>query len=428
MNTVKPFAGLLLAGLLLAAPVRAEPAGPAAATLGAEVEELLAYARNSNPDFAAMRLDAEAAAERVQPAGALADPTIRAELQNVTNYDRDASPNLLPPRVGQTKYTLIQPLPWWGKRDLKREAAEAGADEAKGRAAGSWTELSARIKTAYVLYFQTSRQLTLTREVLDLMDRLEGIARVRYAGGLAPQADAIRAQVERTAMQNELIAMETEQHHAMLRINALLARPATAPLSLPERLRPLPAPARLDHAALEARLKEKNPQLFAEEAKIRGAEKNRELVYKNRYPDFAVGVSPIQTRNRVNEWELMLEMTIPLQQGSRRSQEREAERMLDAARARRDAAANQLVAELGENLAVLDGLRRNEALAETSLLPQAELAFQAALAGYETGKVDFATVLESQRQIRRTKLDLITTRAEQRARLADIERLLGEDL
>jgi outer membrane protein TolC len=422
MKNKKPVVLLAAAWVLFAGVAQAE------APLGTGVDELLNYAREHNPEFAAMRLEAEAAAERVQPAGALADPTVRMELQNLTNTGSDASPSLLPSRVGSTKYTVIQPLPWWGKRDLKREAAAASADESTARASGTWAELSARIKAAYALYFQTSRQLALTREVLDLVDRLEGIARVRYGSGLAPQADAIRGQVERTAMQNELITLDTERHHAMVRLNALLARPTMATLAEPERLRPLPAAATLDTTALEARLRDKNPQLFAEDAKVRVAEKNRELTYRNRYPDFAVGVSPIQMRNRVNEWELMVEMNIPLQQGSRRAQEREAERMLEAARSRKEAAANQLLSDLGENLALIDAARRTVGLIESSLLPQAELAFQAALAGYETGKVDFATVLDSQRQIRRTKLDLIKTRAEQQMRLADIERLIGEDL
>jgi outer membrane protein TolC len=208
----------------------------------------------------------------------------------------------------------------------------------------------------------------------------------------------------------------------------LLARPANSPLAAAERLRPLPAAARLDYAALEERLRGRNPQLFADDARIRAAEKNRDLAYRNRYPDFAVGVSPIQMRNRVNEWELMLEFNVPLQQESRRSQEREAEKMIDVARARKDASANQLLADLAENLSAFDGARRTEMLAQTSLLPQADLTFQAALAGYENGRVDFATLLDAQRQIRKAKQDVIKAQAEQQARLADIERLIGEDL
>ena len=112
---------------------------------GADVESLITYARERNPEYAAMRHEAEAAGERAQSAGALPDPVLRTELQNITNFGNDGSTSILPGRVGSTKYTLMQALPFWGKRDLKREAAEAEAAAAQGRAAGSWTEQTARI-------------------------------------------------------------------------------------------------------------------------------------------------------------------------------------------------------------------------------------------------------------------------------------------
>lgn len=424
MRSVFPMPALAFV-LALAAP-NVLPAQES--TLGKTVDSLLAYAKERNPEYAVMRLEAEAARERVYPAGALPDPVLRTELQNVTNYGSDAGPNLLPSRVGGTKYTLMQSLPFWGKRDLKRQAAEAEADAAQGKAGVTWNEQAARIKTAYAQYFAIARLIRLNQEVIDLVDRIEGITQARYAGGLVPQQDAIRVQVERTAMRNELIQMETEHHHARIRLNALLARPAQASFAEPERLRPIPAPAKLDFVALEDSLRSRNPQLFADEAKVRAAETARDLTYRNRYPDFTVGVSPMQTGSRVNEWELMVEFNIPLQQESRRSQERESEKMADAARARKEATANQLLADLSENLAGIDVARRVEMLAQTSLLPQAELTFQAALAGYETGKVDFATLLDAQRQIRKAKQDIVKAQAEQQIRLADIERLIGEDL
>ncbi|HET7774825.1 MAG TPA: TolC family protein, partial [Azospira sp.] len=152
------------------------------------------------------------------------------------------------------------------------------------------------------------------------------------------------------------------------------------------------------------------------------------LAYKNRYPDFTLGVSPIQYQNSVKEWELMVELNIPLQQGSRRAQERESEAMLAASKARGEATANQVLSELAENVAGLDAARRTEQLAGDNLLPQAELTFRSALAGYENGKVDFATLLDAQRQIRQARLNQIRARAEGQARLAEIEKILGEDL
>jgi outer membrane protein, heavy metal efflux system len=395
---------------------------------GGKVGELLAIARQQSPEVMALRLEAEAAMERAASSGALADPLLRTELRNITNNGSPASPNLLPARVGSAKYTLIQPLPFWGKRELKREAAMAGADEARGLADLAWNELAARIKTAYAQDYALFRQAALTREVMDLVERLESISRARYAGGLAAQQDVIRLRVERTALQAELIQLENERHHARVRINGLLARSAHARLAEPETPRPLPPAASLDYAALAERLRDRNPQLFADAARIRVAEKNRASTYRNRYPDIALGVSPIQTRERISEWELMLEVNIPLQQESRRGQEREAERLLEAARARRDASANRLLAELAENLSALEAARRVELLAGDDLLPQAELTFQSALAGYENGKVDFATLLDAQRQIRKARQDALKAQADQQARLADIERLIGEDL
>ncbi|HLA35975.1 MAG TPA: TolC family protein [Rhodocyclaceae bacterium] len=400
----------------------------AEATLGASVDGLLAYARERNPEWIAMRREAEALAERAYPAGALPDPVLRVELQNVTNYGSDARPDLLPSRVGSTQYTLMQPLPFWGKLDLKRASAQAEAEAAQGKETLAWTEQAALIKTNYAQYFALSKLIRLTQDVLDLIGGIEQIAQARYAGGLTPQQDAIRAQVERTALRNELIQMETERHHLRSRLNALLARPAQAALVEPERLRALPSEAKLDYATLARLLSEKNPQLFSDEARIRAAENTRDLTYRNRYPDFTVGIAPMQTRNRVNEWELMVEFNIPLQQESRRSQEREAEKMLDAVRARKQASANRLLADLSENVSGLDAARRVEGLAHNSLLPQTELTYRAALAGYENGKVDFATLLDAQRQILKAQQDIIKAKAEQQARLAEIERLIGENL
>jgi cobalt-zinc-cadmium efflux system outer membrane protein len=395
--------------------------------LGGNVESLLEYARN-NPEYAAMRYEADAAAQRVYPAGAFPDPMFRMELQNVTNADSDARPSLLPNKVGSTKYTLVQPIPFWGKRDLKREVAEADAEQAQGRAAMTWSELAAGVKTTYARYYLVVHNEQLTHEILDLLGRLERIALVRYESGLTPQQDVIRAQVELTTMRGELLMLESEREGLQATLNGLLARKSSAPFAPPERLRRIPPPVRLEPDVLVDRLRSRNPQLFAGDARIRAAERNRELTYKNRYPDFAVGVSPIQMGSRIGEWEVMLEVNIPLQQRTRRWQESEAESMLSAARLQKEAAANRLISELFENVAGLQAAQRIEMLTTTSLLPQSEATLQAALAGYETGKVDFATLLDAQRQIRKSKQDRLKAQTDAQTRLAAIERLLGEDL
>ncbi len=416
---MKPGLGTLLLALALSGSAGAEPLP------GASVESLLAVARENSPDLRASRLEADAAHERIGPAGALPDPMLRLELENITRNGRQDA-TLDPTRVGDTKYTLLQPLPFWGKRDLKREVASAEATQAEGRASDTWNEVASRIKSLYAQYWLTSQTLQLTRDNLELTRQLEQIAQVRYASGLAAQQDAIRAQVERSNLDTELVGMESEYRQMASFINAMLARPGDPPLAEPAVLRPIPP--HIDTAKLNERLLAANPQLAIESARIGGAEKSRDLAYRNRYPDFTVGVAPMQVQNRVDAWSLMLEMNLPLQQGTRRSQERESERMLEAANARKEALGHRLHGELSGALAGLEAARSTEQITRNRLLPQADLTFKSALAGYENGKVDFATLLDAQRQIRNAKSALLRAQAAQQIRLADIERLIGEDL
>ena len=413
--------GVVLVALALSPMVRAQEV-----KLGSSVEGLLQAARERNPEIASMRFDADAAAERVAPAGALPDPKLRTELRDITRMG-EQKPTLLPGRVGSTRYVLMQDLPWMGKRGLKREVAESQAEAARSRAAGAWVELAGKIKTTYAELYYLDQNERLSREILDLMARLEKVAQVRYAGGLAAQQDVIRAQVEQSTMRNELIALDAERRQLQSKLNALVGRPTSEILAAPEQIRALPSPEQVSFAALEGRARMNNPLLRTEESQIRAAEKNRELTYKNRYPDFNVGISPIQYRGSIKEWELMVELNIPLQQDSRRAQERESEAMLAAARSRQEVVTNQVLADLYANVAGFESARRSLALTTESLLPQSELTFRSALAGYQTGKVDFATLLDAQRQIRQSKLNQIKAGVEAQKRLTEIERIVGEE-
>ena len=124
----------------------------------------------------------------------------------------------------------------------------------------------------------------------------------------------------------------------------------------------------------------------------------------------------------------MLELNIPIQQEARRSREREAEAMVSAAQARRTATANQILSSLAETLSALDAARETDRLVAGSLLPQAQATYDSALEGYKNGKVDFATLLEAQRQIRLARLNQLKAKTDSQVRLAELERILGEDL
>ncbi|ADE12092.1 TolC family protein [Sideroxydans lithotrophicus] len=395
--------------------------------LGSNLAGLLDYAREHNPELAATRYEAEAAQQRTESAGALPDPVLRTELMDITNKG-STSPRLLPSQTGSTRYTLMQSVPWYGRRDLQRDVADAQASKASGQVAASWSDLATRIKQTYAMHYFATNSEQLAQQTLALLGNLEQIAQTRYANGLGQQQDVIRVQVEKTMLRSELISLEEEGHHTHARLNALLSRPVNAPLADPVQLRPMPSAAKLDETTLLERLRAQNPQLRIAEANIQASEKTRDLAYNNRYPGFTLGVAPNQSGSAVRSWDLMVEFNIPLQQSSRRSQEHEAEALLSASNARKAALLDQTQAELSENLDALKAAQVTEALIATRLLPQADLTYQSALVGYQNGKVDFAMLIEAQKQILKARQQQQQARTDMQLRLADIEKLLGEEL
>lgn len=394
---------------------------------GATVESLLSIARESNLDLAVMRHEASAAEQRLLPAGSLMPPRFKMELEDLTRSG-EQSPSLLPSEVGGARYTVSQDLPWAGKRDLRSAIAGHEIDAAQARAQQTWSELAARIQAVFVQRYQIGGSQRLVNENLDLMLQLEKVLQVRYAGGLAAQQDITRIHVEHTGMRSELAALAGEWRQTQARLNGLLARPFDAPLSAPQALRSLPTAEKLGFEALAERVRRTNPLLQAEAARALSAQKNRDLIRKNRYPDFTVGVSAMQRQRSVNEWGLMVELNLPIQGDVFKAQERESDAMLAAAHARKEALTHQLLADLSENLAALETARQTAHLVTYSLMPQAELTWRSALSAYENAKADFANLLDAQRQIRGARLALLKAQVDAQMRLIDIEKLVGEAL
>lgn len=415
-------AGTLVWALLAASPATAADAAP----LGAALDGLLDYARRHNPELAARRHEADAARERVESAAALPDPKFQVELMDFTNTMSGDGTSLLPGKVGETRYRVIQPLPFYGKRDLRGAIADAEAGQRERQHAATALDIESRIKTAFARYYQAAGQAAIIGETLTLVDGLGRLVETRYGVGLVPQQDVIRAHSEVTSLKLDLVEAERRRRDAAARLNAQLPRSADSPLALPGHLPPAPAAPALP--VLFEQAQTASPELARERLGIDAASGSRDLAYRNRYPDFALGLTNNRPRTGSDSWDLMLELNIPLQQSSRRAQEREAERRLDAARSRVESAAARLNGRLGETLAAFEANVDKARLLRDTLLPQSRAGFEAAQAGYESGRVNFNTLIEAQRQVLRSRLALIDAETEIRVRHAELELLVGAPL
>src|SRR5260370_27996651 len=190
-----------LAGVLvLTTPVGAAPKGAPGATAG----ELIALARQLNPEVAAAALTAEAATARITSAGALPDPTFRVTGDNLDN--RNVSMN-----GPTTSYRLMQEFPLWGKLDLKRDMAGFEATAARYRRQGAELELIARVKSVFAARYATFRARTVTQQALDTVQTSVATLRDRYAQGGTTQEDILRLEIEAEELGIELEPLRGQQ-------------------------------------------------------------------------------------------------------------------------------------------------------------------------------------------------------------------------
>jgi Outer membrane protein len=416
----------LVLALGFASPLRAQEHVHDGA-VGASVEDLVAIAKSMNPEVQAMALEADAAAARVEGAGSLMDPKVTFLVEG---WQRDFPSYAPRSSSGGTDKTVrvTQELPFWGKRDLKREIAEADAKKARVLTRAVENDLVARVKVAYAEYHQAHLAIDLATNLRGRLDTLTRLASVRYAQAVGRQQDVTRASVEKSLLDTEIARMQAERRKARVKINRLLNRDLSAPLVEAPVLRPIPAKEALDVAALTERAQSSNPELLAEEAVIAGADKSVALAEKSWYPDFEVGVGAMRQEGRWDNYEAMLTMNVPIQWGLRRSDIGEAKAMSAAARQRRQARRVELGNEVQDAYIGLEASRQVETILRESALPQAEIGFQAAARSYELGRSEFLDVLTAEQQLWKTQIDLLKVQFDQQMRLAEIEKLIGGEL
>ncbi len=407
---------LLLSGFF-AATVGAE-------TLGDSLLPLQSAVQENNPKLQQVIAEMNAASARADSAGTLADPVFKLELMDFTPEGKGRQ--FLPGKTGQTKYTLMQDLPWYGKRELETSIALQEADAARFKIATTRNELKAEIRRLYARRYETHQMYLLNQEIDSVLDRIELIAASRYQQGLATQQELIQTQLNRSQLAKMQIDLEAQQTQLQAWTNAILNRSPSAELAWPNEL---PALNEKELQALKASdWVRQTPQWQQTVAVRNAAALNEKLVAKNRYPDFTVGVTAVQSEQQLEEWEGMLQFNLPLNMTRRTANEREAQAMNIAAKAEQEQMNNELQGEFWRAIASVEQAQKQQQLLKGKIQEQAALNLRSALQAYQNNQLPQTGLLEAEQQwleIRQSRIQLAA--AEQMA-YADIEALTGTAL
>ncbi|HSG63674.1 MAG TPA: TolC family protein [Gammaproteobacteria bacterium] len=368
---------------------------------------LVAAIDAANPELLSMAAAAEATALRVVPAGALVDPML--------------SYGIAPRTIGSDTRHIVefsQPLPWPGKRGLRRSAAAQDAESVAQAVQMTRLELHAHAQSSFAEWHYLDRAIELNVTTSDLLAELARVAGARYAAGRGSQQDVLQAELEHALLQEKRLGLEHARTALRARINALANRDPAASLPPPTAI---PAPTPLPSVdALRRGVELAHPELRRDEARLAATSARRDLADLAFRPDFSanVGYMGIMESDDMR-LQVGLSINLPIFREKRRAD-------LDAATAdlRRDhyaleAQRTKILAELESAYAHTHHAIEAVGLYESRLLGLAESNLNAALADYRSGAGQFLVVVDAERRL------LAIREAHERAR-ADYWRMRAE--
>ncbi|MBI5199543.1 MAG: TolC family protein [Nitrospirae bacterium] len=391
-------------------------------TLGEDLKGILEYARKENPEIRAYRERVNSFEAKAKYAGILDDPTLKVEFEDIPKEN----PFPITGKAEITRYTITQMFPFPGKLNLMEKMARKESSMSGEELREKEIEILTMVKMVYFDYYYINKAIGIMKEVKDILSDLEKIAGIRYSTGLVPQQDLIKAQVEISMITNELINMESGKKILKARLNTLLNRPTIASLAAPGDVTfkyPIPEAIELAEKALK-----RNPMIRAMEFNIEAKDTNKDLTKKNYYPDFMLGISPVQRMEKFSSWDFMVGINIPIWWKKYDYRLNEAKANLNSSKARLEGIKNHVSFEISQACIKVETSKRVIELYETGILPQTRLSLESSLINYQTGKVDFLTLLENQRALKKTRIEHLRALVDYRIGVAEIEKVLGEDI
>lgn len=395
-----------------------------AATEGDSLTALQAAVQQDNPQLQQVMAEMQAASARTISAGALADPVFKLELMDFTPEGKGKQ--YLPGRTGQSKYTLMQDLPWYGKRDLKTSIAEQQAEVAKFKAAKTRNELKAEVRRLYARRYETHQMWLLNEEIDSVLHQIEQTANSRYQQGLANQQELIQTQLNRSQLAKMQIDLEANQQQLQSWTNAILNRAPSAELAFPTEL---PSLSNNELKTLkDTDWLKQTPQWQQTVSERNAATLNERLVEKNRYPDFTVGVVAVQNQQQFEEWEGMVQFNLPLNLTRRSADEREAQAMSIAAKAEQQQMGNDLQSQFWRSITAIEQAQKQQQLLKNKIQEQAALNLRSALQAYQNNQLPLSGLLQAEQQWLEVRQSQIQAASAEQMAYADIEALTGKAL
>jgi outer membrane protein TolC len=394
---------------------------------------LVATAVANNPELKTSQAKWQMFINRAKQAAVLDDPMFMFKLQNLVAREPFSFGGTDP----QTAKVIgiSQQFPFWGKRAIKQEIANFEAEAYKWAVDERKLELGRMVKETFYQLWANDKEQQIVEKNLQLLIDFITIAESKYSVGQGVQQDIYKAGLEKSKMLDMQITLRQQRKSLEANLNYLLVRPENAPIGpiADFTLPPLPQSAKqLQEAAYASR-----PQVKSLANQIGKAQAAHRLAEKEFYPDFNLSFE-YMFREKVdtemvkdpgdNMFTVGVTFNLPFQQEKRRAMLAESTSETNMAAEELNALKNTISFTINDTLAQLERRRKQVALYQGGIIPQAEQSLESAVISYRVNKVDFLTLLDGRMALFNYERELFMSQADYMMKLAQLEAAVGTDL
>ena len=416
---VIPLCSWLFAGDLIAqeAEVPVEPL---------TLSTLLDKIRENNPELRASQLEADALSLRSSQVASLPDPRVAITYQPYPLFTARGTQ--------RTQWRVEQAIPFPGKLGLKEDIAGFGAEIAKHETHTFEQDLLFDAKRAFIELYRIQQQQQLIQAFHTRLQDFEENAATKYVVGSGLQQAILKAQLERNALLQQQLSLELLHRSAAETLGQLLNTPVSDMSSELDSVElAMPAGELASEDVLFDAARRLRPEARALEAAQQKTDTQIALAKKEFLPDFGFNVTYFDvgpanipaTASGRDAFAIGVSLNVPLWRGKLNAQLAEARTRKNQVAARIEGLDTAFRAQIADLISQISQEKRQLALFQEALIPQAETTREATLSAYTTGRTNFLDLLDAERMLFSLQAGYEDAIARYMKAIAALERALG---
>jgi outer membrane protein, heavy metal efflux system len=388
------------------------------------LDELVLEALEKNPEILAARRKFDAVTKRPSQVSTLPEPKF-----SFTNLGVGHPASAL--NGSDFAYVGVgvsQEFPFPGKLSLMKQVAKKEADSERQMVLETELRVVSRLKQAYYDLYYSHKAIEIVEKNRELLDKFTKIAEAKYRVGSGIQQDVLKAQVEISTLMQRLEMLGQQKASLSAFVNSLLDRPVSTELGTPAQVNKSQLNRPLEELLRVAQ--ENAPRIRSRQEMLDSGAFALNLARKEYMPDFGGSFQYQKTGSLYPDYYMAtLEVKVPLYfwRKQRLGVEEAATRLVEMRHEYR-MTSQEISFGVKDQFLMAKTSERLLAMYEQGVIPQAAASLESALAGYQTGKVDFLTLINNLTVLLNFEMDYYRELSNQQKAVARLEEFVGVKL